>query len=88
MADWAIMVIAIVAITTFGRIYAAKNGLRIGKRWQKYEPAADDRRVELLTTENDRLKGQLSRLEDRLAVLERIATDPANRVAREIDALR
>ena len=31
---------------------------------------------------------QVSRLEERIAVLERIATDPAERTAREIEALR
>jgi len=46
------------------------------------------RTVELLTNENERQAGQISRLEERIAVLERIATDPAERTAREIDALR
>jgi hypothetical protein len=46
------------------------------------------RQVELLATENAGLKGQLGRLEDRIAVLERIATDPAERTAREIEHLR
>lgn len=49
---------------------------------------ADGRKVELLTAENQKLVGQVSRLEERIAVLERIATDPAERTAREIDALR
>lgn len=48
----------------------------------------DDRRVQLLTSENERLQGQVGRLEERIAVLERIATDPAERTARAIDALR
>jgi hypothetical protein len=47
-----------------------------------------DRKVELLTSENERLHGQIGRLEGRIAVLERIATDPAERTARDIDALR
>jgi len=47
-----------------------------------------ERKIMLLTNENERLTGQVSRLEERIAVLERIATDPAERVAREIDALR
>ena len=55
-------------------------------------PASDaldaERKVQLLTSENERLTGQVSRLEERIAVLERIATDPAERVSREIDALR
>lgn len=46
------------------------------------------RKIELLTNENEKLNGQVGRLEERLRVLERIATDPAERTAREIDALR
>jgi hypothetical protein len=46
------------------------------------------RQIELLSTENSGLKGQVSRLEERIAVLERIATDPAERTARAIDNLR
>jgi hypothetical protein len=46
------------------------------------------RQVELLSSENAILKSQLVRLEERLGVLERIATDPAERTARDIDALR
>lgn len=46
------------------------------------------RQVELLSNENAGLKGQVGRLEERLAVLERIATDPAERTAREIEQLR
>ena len=49
---------------------------------------ADDRKVELLSAENAHLKGQVGRLEERIAVLERIATDPAERTAREIEQLR
>ncbi|WP_394652779.1 hypothetical protein [uncultured Sphingomonas sp.] len=49
---------------------------------------ADTRKIELLTNENASLQGKVSRLEERIAVLERIATDPAERTAREIDALR
>jgi hypothetical protein len=47
-----------------------------------------ERKVQQLSAENDRLTGQVSRLEARIAVLERIATDPAERVSREIEALR
>ena len=46
-----------------------------------------ERKVALLTSDNERLAGQVSRLEERIAVLERIATDPAERTRREIDAL-
>jgi hypothetical protein len=49
---------------------------------------AAKREVELLSNENAGLKGQVGRLEERIAVLERIATDPAERTAREIERLR
>lgn len=42
----------------------------------------------LLTAENDELKETVAHMQDRLAVLERIATDPARRTADEIEALR
>lgn len=42
----------------------------------------------LLTNENRELTGKVQQLEDRLAVLERIATDPGRRLSDEIDRLR
>lgn len=48
----------------------------------------ETRERQLLVAENEKLNGQVSRLEERIAVLERIATNPAERTAREIDALR
>jgi len=65
--------------------------------WMKHRraaPAVADgslqaiRQVELLSSENAGLKGQVSRLEERIAVLERIATDPSERTARAIEELR
>ena len=41
-----------------------------------------------LAAENKDLKATVSRLEDRLKVLERIATDPTKRLSDEIDNLR
>lgn len=88
-------VVAIVAlsmgawvITTWIR---AKHGYPLTDDWGgtvSKDDMADKRKVELLETENGKLHGQVSRLEERIAVLERIATDPAERTAREIDALR
>lgn len=60
--------------------------------WIKHRAPAQTgegrREVELLTDESAGLKSQVGRLEERLAVLERIATDPAERTAREIEQLR
>ena len=46
------------------------------------------RKIDLLSSENEKLVSRIGRLEERIAVLERIATDPATRTAREIEALR
>lgn len=88
-------VIAIIAISTFGWILSswirAKHGYPLENEWHgvthKQDPEAA-RRIEALSSENAGLKGQIGRLEERLAVLERIATDPAERTAREIESLR
>jgi hypothetical protein len=89
-------VLAIIFITTVGWVLnnwiRAKHGYPIsddlGETVHKSDSLQSERKIELLSTENARLKGQVSRLEERIAVLERIATDPAERTAREIESLR
>lgn len=88
-------VIAIIAISTMGWVLStwirARHGYPIENEWSGTSSREDidaKRAVTVLSTENERLVGQVSRLEERIAVLERIATDPAERTAREIDALR
>jgi hypothetical protein len=88
-------VLAILLIATMGWMLTSRNRAR-----HTYKLAGDhggsvangdvqsERKIELLSTENEGLKGQVSRLEERIAVLERIATDPAERTAREIESLR
>ncbi len=52
-------------------------------------PDLDARRgVELLDAENARRIGQIDRLHDRLATVERIVTDSAHGLDREIESLR
>ena len=93
--DGRIFVILIIAISTFGWLASswirARHGYPLENEWsgttEKGNPDAE-RRIELLTDENAGLKGQIGRLEERIAVLERIATDPAERTAREIENLR
>ena len=46
------------------------------------------RAIELLSAESGRLQGKVGRLEERIAVLERIATDRPAMLAAEIDNLR
>ena len=95
MSSGQTFVLAIIAISTAGWVISswirAKHGYPIENEWSGTSNRGDmdaERKIVLLTGENDKLHGQIGRLEERLAVLERIATDPAERVARDIDALR
>ncbi len=88
-------VIAIVAISTAGWVInnwiRARHGYAPSDDWGNTLKRVDpdtERTNRLLIQENEKLTGQVGRLEERIAVLERIATDPAERTAREINALR
>ena len=88
-------IVVLVMISTIGWVLnnwvRARHGYAPSDDWGKTTPkngVETTRTVALLTTENERLHGQVGRLEERIAVLERIATDPAERTARAIDALR
>ena len=88
-------VIAIIALSYGGWILnswiRAKHGYELENEWggktTKSDPDAG-RKIELLTNENTELVGKIDRLQERLEVLERIATDPAKRTAEEIENLR
>jgi hypothetical protein len=88
-------VIAIIAMSFAGWIVTtwirARHGYPIENEWGGTTNKSDlqaDRKIELLSSENGELRDKIGRLEERLAVLERIATDPAERTAREIEKLR
>jgi hypothetical protein len=88
-------VLAIIAMSTIGWVVTtwirARHGYPLENEWsgtsEKIEPAMQ-RQQELLTAENATLKSAVLRLEERIAVLERIATDPGQRIAKDIEALR
>jgi len=98
MHDFGFLVpIAIVGIVFGSRAFRtwvqAKHGypiddFRHGRRSRNGSSLDDQRQIMLLSNENEKLTGQVGRLEERIAVLERIATDPAARTAAEIEALR
>ncbi len=52
------------------------------------EGLTPSRQTELLTHENSAMKGQISRLEERLSVMERITTDSHMGLSHEIESLR
>jgi hypothetical protein len=54
----------------------------------KEEGLTPSRKTELLSQENEGLKGQMLRLEERLSVMERITTDSHMNLSTEIERLR
>ena len=75
-------------ITTWLRI---KNGYPLDGAWgQAVYPRKDQEaaeRVKLLTQENAQLRAEIGSIKDRLANVERIVTDGAHSLSREIEAL-
>ena len=88
-------ILAIIAMSTIGWIATswirARHGYPVEGEWggtiNKDDPKAA-RKIELLSNENEQLTGKVTRLEDRIAVLERIVTDKPARLSAEIDGLR
>jgi hypothetical protein len=80
---FSIAVVSIVAgvITTWIR---ARHGYPISDS----EDGAGGNKMQTICAENEELKQRVAELTERLVVLERIATDPAERVSREIEELR
>ena len=84
-------VLAIIAMSFLAWIITtairARHGYPLEGEWggtvSKQEPATDK-----LIAENSELKSKVARLEERLQVLERIATDPSRQLADDIDRLR
>ena len=76
-------------ITTWLRI---KNGYPLDGAWgQAVYPKKNEEtveRVKLISQENAQLRAELGSIKDRLANVERILTDGAYRLDREINALR
>ncbi len=87
-------VIALVAISTFGWVATswirARHGYPVEGEWGgavgKTDPQAD-RQIEAVARENAQLRVELGSLKDRLANVERIVTDDAHGLTREIEAL-
>jgi len=81
-----ITAIASTAAVTLALIQAwrEKHRARVAQQQSDAETGENAR----LAHENEALRITVRKLEDRMAVLEAIATDPAERTAREIEQLR
>ena len=81
------MVVLIVFIVVMGRVISARYGVNAwgGKRRRGFVelPPQDAVSIE----DGARMKAEIDRLNSRIAVLERLATDPSKRLSDQIDAL-
>ena len=68
----------------------AKHGYPLTDDWGNpvHPVRKEEDATKALVDENRQLKANVERLEERLKVLERIATDPTKRLSEEIDDLR
>ena len=91
-------VLAIIALSIGGWMFTtwirAKHGYPVENEWggtvHRTDPDAD-RKIALLEGDNAKLASQIGRLEERISVLERIATETngqAAQLADQIDRLR
>jgi cation transport ATPase len=79
------MVVMIVLIVTIGRVLSGRMGNRDNRKLEKLRQLAGTGED---NAENQRLQAEVARLNDRIRVLERLATDPAKRLADEIESLK
>jgi len=81
------MIVLIILIVVVGRVVSARYGVNAwGKRRDRgfvQLPPQDAVSIE----DGARMKAEIDRLNARLQVLERLATDPSKRLAEQIDAL-
>lgn len=73
------MVVAIVLIVTIGGILRARY--KVGKDWKGNDMVLHD-------PDTARMREEIKTLKDRIAVLERLATDNTSALDREIESLR
>jgi hypothetical protein len=68
----------------------AKHGYPLTDDWGNtvHRRIPSDETTKELVAENEQLKATVGRLEERLKVLERIATDPSRQLSDEIEKLR
>lgn len=83
------MVVLIILIVTIGRVLSGRSGNRTRTALRNAVPGdAQVLEDSAAISEAARLRNEVNCLNERIQVLERLATDPGKRLADEIDALK
>jgi len=86
MGFWEAAVL-IVAIVIIGKVMSGGRWNRDTRKWENHSAMNPYVRSGQLE-EAPKLKAEIARLQDRVATLEKLAVDPQQRLAREIEDLR
>ncbi len=79
------MVVLIILIVTIGRVASARYG--VGRSGRRSRRDLVDAPNAVSIEDGTRMKSEIDRLNERIRVLERLATDPSKRLSDQIDAL-
>lgn len=77
-------VVLIVAIVMIGKVMSGGRWNKQTRRWERFSPENPYVRGNQVAD----LSAEIKRINERLATLEKLATDPQRRLADEIDRLR
>ena len=81
------MVVLIILIVTIGRVASARYGAGGSSRRSRRNRDSADAPNAVSIEDGTRMKSEIDRLNERIRVLERLATDPSKRLSDQIDAL-
>lgn len=81
------MVVLIILIVTIGKVVSARYGINAWDRKARRGRGGVDPENLVSIEDGARMKHEIDRLNERIAVLERLATDPSKRLSDQIDAL-
>jgi hypothetical protein len=80
-------VVLIVAIVVIGKVMSGGRWNRETRRWERHSP--DNPYVRMGQTDDiPQLRKEIAKLNERVATLEKIATDPGRQLSEEIERLR
>ena len=81
-------VVLIVGIVMIGKVMSGGRWNKETRKWEKYSPENPYVRMGQVDGEVPQLRKEIAGLKDRIATLEKLATDPGRQLSDEIEKLR